>query len=280
MKNKIIVFFLLFIISDLSAQDFDSYFFNKSKIKNNDDYDNCLVSDPEMYEAYYGDFYRKKDVKSVNAFLLKRYRNISDATTQSMNSTTSFGYDFVNNIKLADNDYISSIVCIVSAQHDNLQIMFWCKSNQAKVIGNAKKFYISNGKKKINFDKNSYGDVTFIVNKENLKEYLDVFSGNSVKYFFGKQNIELSDEQQFFINQYILLFSVIDDIDKNKFTESEYSAIKEYKIFIGMSEEALIVSWGFPKKINTSNYGDGPENQFCYDNRYVYTKNGVVTGWN
>lgn len=63
-------------------------------------------------------------------------------------------------------------------------------------------------------------------------------------------------------------------------TEREKEAVSNHTIFIGMSERALILSWGKPKRINESNYGYGTEKQYCYDNQYVYVKRGVITAWN
>ena len=48
------------------------------------------------------------------------------------------------------------------------------------------------------------------------------------------------------------------------------------KIDIGMPKELVEIAWGKPKSINRSSYDE----QWVYDNDYVYFKNGKVTAWN
>ena len=69
-------------------------------------------------------------------------------------------------------------------------------------------------------------------------------------------------------------------LEHSGFTDNEKEAIKNKQIFIGMSEDALLMSWGKPNRINSSNYGDGTQYQYCYNNQYVYIKHGVITAWN
>jgi hypothetical protein len=66
----------------------------------------------------------------------------------------------------------------------------------------------------------------------------------------------------------------------------EIYLIKEKKIMTGMSETALILSWGYPTKINRSVGSYGVHKQFVYrgysrysPSTYVYVKNGKVSGW-
>lgn len=69
---------------------------------------------------------------------------------------------------------------------------------------------------------------------------------------------------------------------ENTYTSAELKAIEERKIFIGMSEYALIASWGHPDKINRSAWEGGSSNQYVYRNsgKYVYVENNKITGWN
>ena len=69
-------------------------------------------------------------------------------------------------------------------------------------------------------------------------------------------------------------------------TDREINLINNEKIGIGMSEQALIYSWGKPHKINKSVGSYGTHKQYvygCYSQysrpTYVYVKNGSVTGW-
>lgn len=63
------------------------------------------------------------------------------------------------------------------------------------------------------------------------------------------------------------------------FSEWETKLILEKKIALGMSEKALIESWGKPEDINTSVGSWGVHKQYVYDSQYVYVENGKVTAW-
>lgn len=57
--------------------------------------------------------------------------------------------------------------------------------------------------------------------------------------------------------------------------------INARRVSIGMSESEVLLSWGRPRKINRSNYGD----QWIYKRgkysaQYLYFKNGKLTGFN
>lgn len=73
----------------------------------------------------------------------------------------------------------------------------------------------------------------------------------------------------------------IDSPSSDEFTEYELKLIAERKIAIGMSEAALVRSWGKPTKINRSAFG---ADQWIYErdaasSQYVYVENSVVTNW-
>lgn len=62
--------------------------------------------------------------------------------------------------------------------------------------------------------------------------------------------------------------------------QSEWSTIKARHIQIGMSEAALVCSWGRPDRINTSTGSWGTKKQWVYGTgQYVYTSNGRITSW-
>lgn len=63
---------------------------------------------------------------------------------------------------------------------------------------------------------------------------------------------------------------------KAKYGEAVWKAIMTYTIYKGMSKSAVKESWGEPKYINDASYGE----QWVYDDKYVYFRNGRVTGWN
>lgn len=64
---------------------------------------------------------------------------------------------------------------------------------------------------------------------------------------------------------------------QNRYSRREIEAIVNKRIFVGMSEDALVYSWGRPSKINRSSYGS---DQWVYSTQYVYVDNGRVDGWN
>lgn len=69
------------------------------------------------------------------------------------------------------------------------------------------------------------------------------------------------------------------------FRSRELKAIEEKEIFIGMSEPALIASWGRPDDINRSAWKGGSSEQYVYrrgdyKSQYVYIEKNQITGWN
>ncbi len=73
--------------------------------------------------------------------------------------------------------------------------------------------------------------------------------------------------------------------DRGLFTHEDMYLIKLGEIGVGMSEKALLVVWGKPRKINRTVGSYGTHKQYIYkkfaspERRYVYVKNGKVTGW-
>lgn len=61
-----------------------------------------------------------------------------------------------------------------------------------------------------------------------------------------------------------------------KFGEKNWQAILNEKVLVGFSEEMALVSWGEPDKINKASYGD----QWVYEGRYLYFKNGILKSFN
>jgi hypothetical protein len=62
-----------------------------------------------------------------------------------------------------------------------------------------------------------------------------------------------------------------------KFTKQERAAIKKHEIYVGMSEDALWWSWGFPDKSN--DWGIGGEQHVYHKHLYVYVKDKTVRNW-
>lgn len=64
------------------------------------------------------------------------------------------------------------------------------------------------------------------------------------------------------------------------FSDRELAAIDAGEIYIGMSEAALLESWGQPIDINRTVTETIVRKQYVYPHSvYVYVENGVVTGW-
>lgn len=65
-----------------------------------------------------------------------------------------------------------------------------------------------------------------------------------------------------------------------KYGSSAATRVLEGKIWIGMTEQMLLESWGRPDDINTTVTRYGTSKQFVYGlGRYVYVKNGIVDSW-
>jgi hypothetical protein len=65
-----------------------------------------------------------------------------------------------------------------------------------------------------------------------------------------------------------------------KYGPSNGKKIAEGLIWIGMKEEMLIDSWGYPEDINTTVTRYGSRKQYVYGSgQYVYVVNGLVDAW-
>lgn len=74
--------------------------------------------------------------------------------------------------------------------------------------------------------------------------------------------------------------SKTDPLKKYRGNKKLISSIEKREIFIGMPEDALILSWGEPKNINSSQTGNIEFKQYVYENQnYVYLQNGKVVSW-
>lgn len=68
-------------------------------------------------------------------------------------------------------------------------------------------------------------------------------------------------------------------------SEKEINAVYSKKIYMGMSRDGLLASWGKPKSINSSVGSWGKHEQFVYPGKneyeriYVYVENGYITSW-
>lgn len=70
--------------------------------------------------------------------------------------------------------------------------------------------------------------------------------------------------------------NAIAELSSRGFTNKELKYIRDEKIYIGMSEKALLCSWGKPQRTNTSASAYGQTIQYVYGDQYVYVENNKV----
>ena len=61
-----------------------------------------------------------------------------------------------------------------------------------------------------------------------------------------------------------------------RFGDEAWGVILKEKVRVGFTEEMVLLSWGKPKSINRASYGD----QWVYNGRYIYFRNGVMSSFN
>ena len=96
-------------------------------------------------------------------------------------------------------------------------------------------------------------------------------------------------DKKFVISNYMFKDKPFEEQKKAIFSELEWNKlVKQYglnmmkivlaqKIQVGMPEKLVRYSWGSPERINRSSYGS---DQWVYDGRYLYLRNGKVESWN
>lgn len=83
-----------------------------------------------------------------------------------------------------------------------------------------------------------------------------------------------------YISGPVYIFFKTDPLAKYRKNKKVLSAIKEKKIYLGMPEDALFLSWGRPRTTNSSVGHWGKRNQHVYGmGSYVYTVNGKISSW-
>lgn len=70
-------------------------------------------------------------------------------------------------------------------------------------------------------------------------------------------------------------------LEKNisNFSPNIQNLIKQRKIQIGMTDEQVLLSWGYPFRINKSVYAWGIEEQWVYERGYLYFKDGILKSY-
>jgi hypothetical protein len=71
-----------------------------------------------------------------------------------------------------------------------------------------------------------------------------------------------------------------DELTRRKtFTTNDLRLVMRREINLGMSQEALLCSWGEPDRRNRTVTVAGEHIQWIYGKSYVYTENGIVTSY-
>ena len=63
----------------------------------------------------------------------------------------------------------------------------------------------------------------------------------------------------------------------SKWKTSSISKIKDRKVWVGMSKEQAILSWGKPKKVNSTITARGRSEQWVYGSQYIYFRGNSLT---
>ena len=117
------------------------------------------------------------------------------------------------------------------------------------------------------------------------------------KIIFGDEKlwkiVDVTLDDKYYLISFVLfdgdrkILVYMDDFLKKSISEKDYLMLKKkypkyYKLILkekvkpGMSEEAVIFSWGKPKDINKSSYS----NQWVYDGQYLYFEKGILKSFN
>jgi len=74
-------------------------------------------------------------------------------------------------------------------------------------------------------------------------------------------------------------YAIIEAKNIKKYGKTLYSKLKKGLIWIGMTNDMLIIAIGSPDKINRTVGKWGVHEQWVYDNDYYYFENGIMTSY-
>ena len=77
-------------------------------------------------------------------------------------------------------------------------------------------------------------------------------------------------------NTYFIFLAEDAEKYKKRFGDENWTKILNGKVVVGFTKEMVLLSWGEPKKINRTSYGD----QWVYDGQYLYFENGKLKSFN
>lgn len=115
--------------------------------------------------------------------------------------------------------------------------------------------------------------VTYILNSEPIK-VLSLKNSTLEHKFIGLYKTK----------KYLFPLAIIDswnyfDYKVYNWSQSIWTDIKNQEICRGMTKDMAILSWGEPNDINRSVGSWGVQEQWCYENSYLYFENGRLTSW-
>ena len=107
---------------------------------------------------------------------------------------------------------------------------------------------------------------------------IDADSGDILAILSNSAGNELSERIDGWLSFFDDRYKPKSDSDnwKRKYGEFCWRKIMKNEIYVGMPASAVKLSWGEPRNINNASYGE----QWVYSDKYVYIRNGKVTGWN
>lgn len=146
-------------------------------------------------------------------------------------------------------------------------------ANKKEIISKLKDVGILKGKTL--WLRHSYLDKIKSLEKINI---LDVDYDNdsiilNIKYLDSEFNINFPEDISS-VKNYFYTFNPID-----KWSNSIVNAINNHKILLGMTNDQIVSSWGYPDKINNSVGDWGVHEQWIYGRSYLYLENGTLKSW-
>ncbi len=123
------------------------------------------------------------------------------------------------------------------------------------------------------------GDGLIVLNEDNVFANLYATRYETAITYFLENYVELTEEEKLKEkaerDRKVAEFSLKTDI--KIFGELTAKCIQDKKVRPGMKEVALVLILGQPKSINKTETMDGVTKQYVYENKYIYTENGIVT---
>ena len=160
-----------------------------------------------------------------------------------------------------------------------LEINYWINSKNVEVY-KASNCQFGDQKNDLTYD--DYYGINDILSDSGVWGYYIPDNYNNEKYVsldvtMVNNTIESNKSFLQFMKEYIDIYKKKEYKEKKE-KKAKEDAIKSKKPSIGMTKsQVLDGAWGEPNKINKDTYSWGIQEQWVYDNGYVYFENGIVT---